>query len=61
MTTIAVLGTGVDSVYPKANAQLGDEIAARSLAHHHEVVGDDGAILEPGHEDEQLEIGRAHV
>lgn len=29
--TIAVLGTGVDQVYPKANAALAEEIAARGL------------------------------
>ncbi len=30
-STIAVLGTGVDSVYPKANAALAEDIAARGL------------------------------
>jgi DNA processing protein len=30
-STIAVLGTGVDNVYPKANAALAEEIAARGL------------------------------
>ena len=30
-STIAVLGTGVDNAYPRANAALADEIAARGL------------------------------
>jgi DNA processing protein len=30
-STIAVLGTGVDNVYPRANAALADEIASRGL------------------------------
>jgi DNA processing protein len=30
-STIAVLGTGVDNVYPKTNAALAEEIAARGL------------------------------
>jgi len=30
-STIAVLGTGVDNVYPRANASLADEIASRGL------------------------------
>jgi DNA processing protein len=30
-STIAVLGTGVDNVYPRANAALAEEIAARGL------------------------------
>jgi DNA processing protein len=29
--TVAVLGTGVDNVYPRANAALADDIAARGL------------------------------
>lgn len=30
-STIAVLGTGVDMIYPRANAALGEEIASRGL------------------------------
>ena len=30
-STIAVLGTGVDTIYPRANSALGEEIAARGL------------------------------
>ncbi len=30
-STVAVLGTGVDMIYPRANAALGEEIASRGL------------------------------